>query len=206
MKMALTSFLLFLSFATVAQEVVQLNSSSVQVNSASATIIRTNQTPETVEITFLVPMANTYCEQYNTRLVYRTSGYQCGNSTQYRRTGAGQVCIRRNPYNNQCLASRPVWREERVQIPRTCEVPETYCAKYGAATSFETDSMKIQFKNLPVLGDSESETFTISALQRGMDSEKVNYDIRPLKTLGNYAVSQKKILFIKRDVYVIEEK
>lgn len=66
--------------------------------------------------------------------------------------------------------------------------------------------MKIRFKNLPPLGDSESETFKIAARQKERDSKNVTYDVTPVKTLKNYKVSQKKVLFLNIDSYVVEEK
>lgn len=66
--------------------------------------------------------------------------------------------------------------------------------------------MKIRFKNLPPLGDSESETFKISARQKERDSKNAIYDFTPVKTLKNYKVSQKKVLFLNIDSYVVEEK
>ncbi len=101
---------------------------------------------------------------------------------------------------------RETFREERIQYPRTCMVPETYCVQYGTATSMERDSMKIKFKDLPALGDSESETFSIVATQKRYDSGSVVFEIKPLETLREYEIKRKKILFFKTDTYIVEEK
>lgn len=206
MKKTMTLVTLLLSLTAFAQEKIELNAEKIEVNAASATVVRTNKTPNTVELTFRVPMANSVCERYETRHVLRTSGAYCGYDYFERRIPTGQVCTRTNPHNGQCLRYEQTYRIERVQRPRTCMVPETYCAQYGTATSYETDSMKIQFKNLPALADSESETFTISAAQRNYDSGKVVYEVKALETLREYKISQKKVLFIKTDTYVVEEK
>jgi hypothetical protein len=106
----------------------------------------------------------------------------------------------------QCQRWADNYRTETVRRPRTCMVPETFCAQYGTATTFEKDSMKIKFKNLPALGDSESEKFTIAAKQKSYGSGNVNYDVKALETIREYKVTQKKFLFWKRDFYIVEEK
>jgi hypothetical protein len=85
-------------------------------------------------------------------------------------------------------------------------VSETFCAEHGTSNTFTSDNVKIQFKDLPALADSESETFTVSAKQKGYDSGDVVYEVKPLETLREYKVTQKKILFFKRDAFVVEEK
>ena len=193
-------------FNVYLQETIELNAEEIQVNASSATVVRTNKSPSSIELTFRVPMANSVCERYETRGVLRTSGLSCGYETRIRRISTGRVCVRTNPHNGQCLRFEEGFRQERYSVPRSCLVPESYCAQYGTATSYETDSMKIQFKDLPALGDSESEKFTISASQRNYDSGKVVYEVKPLETIGDYKVTQKKFLFFKKDVYVVEEK
>jgi hypothetical protein len=200
-----TAFLIlfFASFANASE--VLLNNEKIDIQSSSATVIRTNQTPETVEISFLVPMENSICERYETRMVLRTSGVECGYDVYTRTISTGRTCIRSNPQGH-CQKWADTYRTETVRRPRTCMVPETFCAQYGTATTFEKDSMKIKFKNLPALGDSESEKFTIAAKQKSYGSGNVNYDVKALETIREYKVTQKKFLFWKRDFYIVEEK
>ncbi len=206
MKKMIAVFALIISTGAFAQESIELNAEQIEVNASSATVVRTNKSPSSIELTFRVPMANSVCERTETRAVLRTSGFYCGYETRIRRISAGRVCTRTNPHNGQCLRFEETFREERTSHPRSCLVPESYCAQYGTATSYETDSMKIQFKDLPALGDSESETFTIAASQRSYDSGKVVYEVKALETIGEYKVTQKKFLFFKRDVYVVQPK
>lgn len=206
MKKAIALLTLVLSLGAFAQERVELNAEEVSINASEAIVVRTNKTPGTVELTLLVPMANSICERYETRHVLRTSSMHCGYETRIRRISNGRVCTRTNPHNGVCLNWRETFREERVQYPRTCMVPETYCAQYGTATSMERDSMKIKFKDLPALGDSESETFSIVATQKRYDSGSVVFEIKPLETLREYEIKRKKILFFKTDTYIVEEK
>jgi hypothetical protein len=206
MKTTLALVSLVLSLSAFAQEKIELNAEKISVDAESALVVRTNKTPGTVEITFKVPMAKSICERYETRQVLRASGSYCGYDIHERRVPTGQVCTRKNPHNDECLRFEPTYRIETVRSERTCLVPETYCAQYGTANIFETDAMKIQFKNLPALGDSESETFSISSKQRAYDSGKVLYEVKAVETLRDYKISQKKILFIKLDTYVVEEK
>jgi len=204
-KFSCTAFLILL-FASIANaSEVLLNNEKIDIQNSSATVIRTNQTPETVEISFLVPMENSICERYETRMVLRTSGLECGYDVYTRTISTGRTCIRMNP-QGQCQRWADNYRTETVRRPRTCMVPETFCAQYGTATTFEKDSMKIKFKNLPALGDSESEKFTIAAKQKSYGSGNVNYDVKALETIREYKVTQKKFLFWKRDFYIVEEK
>jgi hypothetical protein len=193
----------FASFANASE--VLLNNEKIDIQSSSATVIRTNQTPETVEISFLVPMENSICERYETRMVLRTSGFDCGYDVYTSTIRTGKTCIRMNP-QGQCQRWADNYRTETVRRPRTCMVAETFCAQYGTATTFMKDSMKIKFKNLPALGDSEAEKFTIAAKQKSYGSGNVNYDVKALETIREYKVTQKKFLFWKRDFYIVEEK
>ena len=209
MKKAIALLTLVLSLGAFAQEAdtrIELNAEKIDVNASSAIVVRTNKSPGTVELTFRVPMANSVCERYETRHVLRSSGVYCGYDYFERRVPTGRVCTRTNPHNGQCLRYDQTYRIERVQRPRTCMVPETYCAQYGTATSYENDSMKIKFKDLPALADSESETFSIVATQKRYDSGSVVFEVKPLETLREYEIKRKKILFFKTDTYVVEEK
>lgn len=209
MKKTIALLALVLSLGAFAQETetrVDLNAEKIDVGASSATVVRTNKSPDTIELTFRVPMANSVCERYETRHVLRTSGAYCGYDYFERRVRTGQVCVRTNPHNGQCLRYQDTFRVERHQRPRTCMVPETYCAQYGTATSYERDSMKLKFKDLPALGDSESETFSIVATQKRYDSGSVVFEVKPLETLREYEIKRKKILFFKTDTYVVEEK
>jgi len=92
-------------------------------------------------------------------------------------------------------------------IPRSCPVPIQVCVAYGTSRSIETDSMKIKFKNLPDLGDSEADSFLVRGRQAKYDGENVTYELKQLRTTGTYIVSQRRILGIfKADGFVIKEK
>lgn len=206
MKKIISNALLMLSFASMANATeIVLENEKMEVSASSATVVRTNKTPETVEISFLVPMENSVCQRYETRMVYRTSGIDCGYDVYTRTISTGRTCVRMNPQGH-CVQWADTYRTETVRRPRSCMVSETFCAEYGTATTFEKDSMKIKFKDLPALGDSESEKFTISAQQRTYGSGNVVYDVKALETLREYKVTQKKFLFWKRDFYIVEEK
>jgi len=206
MKRTIVFLALVLSFSAFAQESVILSSKSESVNASEAIAVRTNKTPDTVEISFRIPMANSICERYETRHTLRTSSLHCGNEYRIRRV-TERVCTRTNPHNKKCLNYENRTREIRTSHARTCMVPSTFCAQYGTATSYKRDTMKIRFKNLPALADSESETFLISAEQKNYDGSNVIYEVKPLETLREYKVSQKKVLgLFKVDSYVVEEK
>lgn len=208
MKYIFILILYSLSLSAFAQETtIELNSNKINVATSHANVIRTNKTPDIVKISFSVPMNNTVCERYETRMVLRTSGAYCGYDIITRRIRIGKVCIETNPGNGKCMRWGERYRTETVRRPRTCLVPETFCAEYGTSTSFIKDTMKIKFNDLPALGDSESETFNISARQKRHGSSDVVYEIIPVQTLREYEVVQKKLLFLfKRDFFVVQEK
>lgn len=208
MKKTVAFFTLVLSLAAFAQEAqkIELNAEKISIDADSAIVVRTNKTPSKVEISFRTPMANRICERYETRHVLRADGAYCGYDIHERRIPTGKVCTRKNPHNDECLRWDETFRIETVRRERTCMVPETYCAQYGTAMTTKTDAMKIQFKNLPALADSESETFQVSAKQKSYDSGDVVYVVKTLETLQEYKVTQKKILFFKTDGFVVEPK
>lgn len=208
MKKTVAFFTLVLSLAAFAQEAqkIELNAEKISIDADSAIVVRTNKTPSKVEITFRTPMANRVCERYETRHVLRADGAYCGYDIIERRIPTGKVCTRKNPHNDECLRYDETFRIETVRRERTCMVPETYCAQYGTAMTTKSDAMKIQFKNLPALADSESETFQVTAKQKSYDSGDVVYEVKTLETLQEYKVTQKKILFFKTDGFVVEPK
>lgn len=210
----------------MAQERVVLNSKSVKAASDTATLVRTSKTPNTVQVTMRVPMANTFCAEPRSQYVQRT----CQNPVaEYRER---EVCVDttvqvpgtapatpRGPrYNNPGTATtthaevRRSCRIERVAtgrtlyIPYDCSYTNTWCDRYATNVQREDDNVKIKFKNLPALGGTEEETFKITARQRTTDSSNVDYDIAPVKTTEGrqYEVSKKGILGY--DSYVIEPK
>lgn len=204
MKKIITLLSLTLALSAFAQERVELTSKKIEVKSAAATLIRTNKSPSSIELSFIVQMDQSVCQRYETRYVVRSDGAYCGWNEHTRRVYVGKVCVRTNPAN-ECIRWGDQYRTETVRVPRTCPVPETYCAQYGTVTVPKKDSMSIKFKNLPALGDSESESFLVVAKQKSYDSSDVVYEVTPKETLRPYKVKQKKVLFVKTDSYEISE-
>lgn len=204
MKKLIALLALTLSLTAIAQERVVLNSKDISVSNAEAILVRTSETPSVVEVVFQVPMAQQVCQAYGTRIVVVTSGSQCGYTERVTGYTTRTVCTRTNPHNGQCL------RTETQRIPvvqryaRSCSVSETYCASYGTVTRYESDKVRIKFKNLPALGGTEEDTFSVRARQRSYDGENVVYDITPMQTVVPYNVEKKGILGY--DSYVIEVK
>lgn len=206
MKHLIAVLALAFSVGAFAQERVELNSKKISVKSDKALLVRSAKTPSKLEITFLVPMANSVCERYSTRVVVVTSSSQCGYVERSSGYTTRTVCVQRNPRNNQCVRTRT----ERVPVvsryPRTCPVTETYCSQYGTTTSYESDKVKIKFKNMPKLGGSEEETFTVKARQRSYDGENVVYDIEPTSTLNGNVYEVKSKGALGYDSYTISPK
>jgi hypothetical protein len=205
MKTTIAIMTLVLSLGAFAQEKVEISSEQMQVSATSVVLVRTSKSPGTVELKMNIAMENSVCERYETRRVLRTSGVSCGYDSHFRRIRVGQVCVLEIPVSHQCLRFEETFRQEVVQVPRTCMVPESYCAQYGTAVSYDTDTVKIRFSSLPALGGSESETFLVEAKQTSYGSSSVFYSIKPLETLRAYRVTQKKFLGFKRDSFVVEE-
>lgn len=200
MKTTFAVMSLVLSLGAFAQERVELNASEVTVKGSEAVVVRTNRTPEKVKISFEVPMASSICEEYDTRLVYRTSGIHCGYEVRYRRVPT------RGPRNPNDRRDRGGYTTERYEYPRTCLVRESVCVRYGTSTEFKRDTMTIKFKDLPALADSESDTFQVTANQNNYNGGNVVYVVKTLETVQEYKVEQKNILGFKTDDFVIKLK
>lgn len=205
MKQLLVLVSMIFTLSAFAQESVVLTDKTTTVYGSEARIIRTNQTPDNVVLALSVPMANSVCEFYDTRYVFRTSGLHCGYNTHVRRI-TERVCVRKNE-RGACISYQDRTRTQTVQVARSCSVPETYCAQYGTATSYKTDTVKIQFKDLPKLGDSEQDIFLVKAEQKRYDGTDVVFTIKPEETIRPYKVKQKKFLgLFSKDSFVVEEK
>lgn len=202
MKTILMMIALSLSLSAFAQERKVLVSKSETVNGSEAILVRTANTPDVVEVTFQVPMTDMVCAAYSTRIITVTSGSQCGYVERVTGYTTRTVCTRTNPHNGQCL------RTETQRIPvvsryaRTCQVSESYCARYAPSTNYESDKVRIKFKKLPALGGTEEDTILVKANQRRVDGENVEYTITPMQTVVPYKVEKKGILGY--DSYVIE--
>jgi hypothetical protein len=209
MKKIITLLALTVSVGAFAQEKVILNSKEVRVNTDRAILVRTADTPKKVEVTFQVPMANSICEDYRTRIIPR----MCIRTEQVR-TGTRRECrdvviTPSNPNAPRGPRYNPPTRRECRDVPvyttrqyrYDCSYTESYCARYGTNVSTESDKVKIRF-DLPALAGSEEETFVVTAKQRTYDGSNVEYDIIPENE--SYDVKKKGILGY--DSYVIEVK
>jgi hypothetical protein len=203
MKLMTSLFALLVCTSVFAQEKVLLESKEVSVNDTQAILVRTNKTPNKVKVTFKVAMSETVCEQYDTRYVVRTSGSYCGYATTYRIINE-RVCTRRNPGNNACVRYENRTRRVAYTTARACPVPETYCSRYGSATSYDSDKVVFKFKNLPALADSEQDTFAVSAKQKRYGGSNVVYDVKALETVQPYEIKDRG--FLGSDRFVIKVK
>jgi hypothetical protein len=207
MKLTMTFLFLTVSLAAFAQDSsVELNQGEIYIKNSQAIVTRTNKTPNIVTLSFLVPMKQTVCKNYERRMVVKTSGQECGYDKGYKKVSTGMVCVKKNPSTQKCIRYEETYKYETTLFPRTCVISETYCAEYGTVVNHFRDSVRIKFDNLPALGDSESETFFVSAQQKNVDGVNVSYSFTTLNTLSKYKISQKKILFWKRDYFVVSEK
>jgi hypothetical protein len=204
MKKLISLLALTLCMSSFAQDRVELNTEKVNVDSAEAILVRNAQTPEVVHITFKVPMSESVCQSYSTRLVIVTSGMQCGYDQRVTGYSTRTVCVRVNPHNNQCLRTETQRLPVVQRYPRTCQVSETYCSSYGTFTNYESDEVKVKFKKLPDLGGTEEDMFLVKARQRSYSGENVVYDITPIQTVAPYEVKSKGLFGF--DSYVIEVK
>lgn len=224
MKHFFAFLILSVSVSAIAQETVLLNSKSISVNADQAILVRTSSTPDKVEVTFQVPMANTFCVESTVEYVHRI----CTRTEfLYRDVRVCRDVVRTTPaptstsprgprYNPGTGTTTTVTRTERVctmerqnvgsrPVPYDCSYSRNLCLRYAQGTSFESDKVKIKFKNLPDLGGSEQETFRVAARQRTVDGSNVVYDITPLETSGReYEVKSKGLFGI--DSYVIQGK
>ncbi len=213
MKKLITLIALTLSVGAFAQERVLLNGSSVRVNGSSAVLVRTAHTPDKVEVTFQVPMANSFCAEPRTEYIRRTCFRQ--EQVYQTRTVCRDVAVStpaptpgtpRGPRYNPTPSTRRVCTEERVHVGSRnvaydCSYSRSYCARYATDVSTESDKVKLKFK-VSSLGGSEEETLIVTAKQRTQDGQNVDYDIIPSNE--NHVVKKKGILGY--DSYVIENR
>ena len=209
MKNLIALLALTVSVGALAQEKVLLNSKDVRVDTDRAILVRTADTPKKVEVTFQVPMANSVCEDYRTRVIpqmcVRTEQVQTGTRRECRDLviTPSNTSVPRGPRYNP-----PTRREcydvavyTTRQYGYDCSYTESYCARYGTNVSIESDKVKIKF-DLPALAGSEEDAFIVTAKQRTYDGSNVEYDVIPEN--GSYEVKKKGILGY--DSYVIEVK
>ena len=215
MKKLITLLAITLSIGAFAQEKIILNSSNIEVRASSAILIRTSQTPDKVEVTFLVPMANTFCAEPHSDYIRRTC-HRSENVYQTRTTCRDEVITPATTNNrptgpryNPPRQTRRVCTNSQVfvgtrQVAYDCSYVHNWCGRFATDISYESDKVKIKFKNLPNLGGTEEDAFEVTARQRTTDGENVVYDITPLQTVAPYKVEKKGILGF--DSYVIEQK
>lgn len=208
MKSIIALLALTLSVASFAQERKILDQKKESVSSDSAILVRTANTPNVVEVTFMVPMANSYCADPRVETVYRTCERRDTYYTTQRQCRMEPVPPS-NPNAPRGPNYRPPMREvcRDVQVPRTrivrydCSYSRSWCAHYGTDVSREADKVKIKFKNMPALGGTEEEEIKVSARQREKNATNVLYDI---EVSDKYEVVKKGILGF--DSYVIQPK
>lgn len=210
MKKLIAFLALSLTVSAFAQVQIEINSDEVHVNAPEAILVRTNRTPNKVKVTFTVPMSNTVCQRYDSRVLSRTVMVHCG--TDYRiEPFFTTECFRRNPHNGQCLATRQVRHERRIPIQRMCPTvqhyTETFCAQHGTAVTHEADSMKLNFKKLPRLGDSEADSFIVRAHQENHGGNNVVWEMSAVQTTHEYKIGRRKVLgLFKTDGFTVELK
>lgn len=221
MKNFLALVVLMVSMGAMAQtDITQvLNSKEVAVNSDRAILVRTAQTPNKVTVTFQVPMANTVCAEprsdyvqrtcFRRENVYRTERV-CRQVPVSAPTPNGPRGPRYNPGSSAPRTTTVCTMEQvyagTVSRAYDCSYVNNYCARYATNVSRESDKVKIKFKNLPTLGGTEQETYSIAAKQRTKDGTNVVYDIKVLTTAEGREYEVKKKGFLGFDSYVIKQK
>jgi hypothetical protein len=181
---------------------VELNAENVYVNNDHAVLVRTSQTPDTVKVTFQIPMSERVCNRYDTRPVLVTSTLQCGQDRVVVQVRVADVCTRQNPITHQCLRMEQRFENRVTYRTRSCYVPQQYCAEYGTAVQTSPDEVKIKFK-LADLAQGEEETFSVKAQQKNYDGSNVVYEIVPMQTKVPVKVKSKG--WFGTDSYVIDE-
>lgn len=182
MKTIFAALFMTMSLSAFAQT-YELNSKTVRIDGPEAVVARTDRTPKKVEITMAIPMEKRVCEERDVRHVMMTSSIHCGNRVIYRRH-MSRVCDRRG----NC---RPTYVNQRVLVPNTCMVAESYCARYGTAVVMKTDDMTIEFsKKLPKLAGSEKDLFRVVGTQKDFDSDEVVYTVEALETIAPVEVKR----------------
>lgn len=220
MKKILALLVLTVSVGAIAQ--VEMNSDEVEVRGDQSIIVRTSKTPDKVKLTLNnIPVQSSVCNE----VAYRQYNSICTNTVPVREervTCRDIVETRptpstpRGPRYNGTSAPTTTTTTRRVctktyatvyrQVSTPCIRTESYCAKPGISTSYTSDSVKIKFKDLPALGGSEQETFSITAEQKDVDNSNIIYRITPINTINNKAYEVVKKGILGFDSYVIQSK
>lgn len=218
MKKILALLVLSISVGAVAQ--VEMNSDEVEVSGNQSIIVRTSKTPEKVKLTlYKIPIESTVCMEHAYVPVQSTCSVQRSQTVQVRTCTMENVPVPNPPrgprYNGTSSPTRTERREVCRTTPRTTYTTEYYpCVRqeyrcvYSEVreTGTVNDSVKLKFKNLPALGGSETETFSIKAEQKDVDGSNIIYTISPVSTLENKAYEVVKKGILGFDSYVIQPK
>tara|TARA_R110002072_G_scaffold276051_1_gene437604 strand:+ start:363567 stop:364148 length:582 start_codon:yes stop_codon:yes gene_type:complete len=144
-------------------------------------VVRTQETPKKVDVSFNMEQLDNVCVRYAYRDVW-VPGYRdvvC-HTNRYGQT----VC--RNVYRVG------YYRQER------------FCADYDTVPSRVTKSIRLNFKKAHKLENGDSEIFRVTFSQNGLFSTKVEASASKVQTLGDYKIKFRK--FLVKDQLVFKAK
>ena len=179
MKHVLKCLPLIVSFSAIAQrEVTPVSSKHVAVTGSKAILVRTNETPDMVRLVFKMSIPQKVCKATALQTVTKTSATECGSDSKEVRVQRG-----RNRYET-------VTRE----FPRTCQVKQTVCVSEAIELSEEFDTVRVIFRDLPALGDGETDKFVVTAHAQSVETPDFRFSVKPLATALPYRVHQVRFL------------
>ncbi|MCP4912959.1 MAG: hypothetical protein GY909_07560 [Oligoflexia bacterium] len=144
-------------------------------------VVRTNETPEKVNVSFNMEQLDNVCVRYAYRDVW-VPGYR-------------DVVCHVNRYGDRVC--RTVYRGGYYRTER-------YCADYDAVPSRVTKSIRLNFKKAHKLDNGDKEIFRVTFSQNGLFSTKVEASASKVQTVGDYKIKFRK--FLVKDQLVFKKK
>ncbi len=210
--------LLPVAFASVAFATEQDDDSEkatvITATSNPATIERNASTANKLKVSLPVVFKETVCTQTAVRQVFGPAP-ACGYTTVpvYRCYGSGYYPVPGYPggpyypgpynpgYPGQNCSYYP---ETRMN---SCMHDESYCAQYGVTESTEVSEVVIKFRKNTALSDAQTDRFELSAAQKSVDSEQVDFQLKEINTQQDYViVNHKAFLGLGNPSIVVKSK
>lgn len=131
-----------------------------------------------VRLTFKMPIKQRVCKATELRSLMKASAADCGTETR-------TVRVQR---------ARNVTEEVSREYAKSCMVRESVCVFEAIELSEESDTIRITFRDLPQLRDSESESFLVTAEATSVENTDFRFTVKTLETVETYKVLQVRLL------------
>lgn len=189
--LALVSSFILATSAFAVDQTVELKSEKVLLGAlaqdrgasakASINVVRTEATPDVVELVFNFKEGAYVCTQYVNRTIFEPGYYRT-------------VCSENRHGHVVC---------RRIYVGGYYRTVSE-CVRHDYRLFDTSRSLKLNFKKAESLRVGEKETFSIEFNQRSIGSNKFNYTARSVETIGDYKL--KYSTFLRKDTFFVKKK